>query len=144
MWALAIGASLTLSGCGKTPASPDKTYRTFHESLTDYARQGHPGYRAQAFALLTRSSQERLAAAAKAVNASLPDGATPLEPDEMLQVGHLVVDEPIESVDYEEASDGWVRVRAKVGDVTSTVMMSFEDGRWRIELFDPPPTKDDP
>jgi hypothetical protein len=133
---LCLLALVFQTGCSKK-ASPDKTYRAFHGSLAKYARIGHPAYRAQAFEMLTEDSKKRLTDLADHVNKTLPEGVPPVEPNEMLQVAHVVLDAPITSIEYDEAGDGQVEVRAIVGDVTSSVKMRLEEGKWRVVLFAP-------
>ena len=96
--ALAAVFLVTSAGCGKKQPGPDKTFKQFHATLQKYARTPSPYYREQAFAMLSKHSRDRLEAMAKEVNAKLPEGAAPLQADQMLQVRELRFSSDIDSI----------------------------------------------
>ncbi len=134
-------ATLLTTGCGNKKPTPESVYRQFHRSMTKYAREPYPGYRSQAYELLSEPSKALFKAQAEKVNASLPEGVKKLEPDQLLRVRHLTFDAPIKEVDTLEPVDD--RVELEVTYETgkdeparepSRVSMIREADGWRVDL----------
>ncbi len=134
---LCVLALLLTAGCGRKKATPEAVYRQFHRSLTKYARDRHPTYRNQAYALLSKESKDRFEARAKAVNATLPEGVAKLQASQLLRVRHLRFNSEIDKIEALEPSGDEIELDVTVADEVKRVKLVREAEGWRIVLFAP-------
>lgn len=132
---VALAVLMLAPGCSKKKATPEGVYRQFHGIMLKYARAPYPGYRDQAYALLSKDAQAVLQARADAVNEALPAGVEKMSPESMLKIRGLRQDTPIKTMEVTGRTDDLVTLKVEFEGAADTVQLVREGVSWRVALF---------
>jgi hypothetical protein len=123
---LFLAALASLAACTHH-ASPDDVFRAFTLAVLSHQPDA-------AWGMLSKDSQEAMAAETKAAAAASPKGEVPDDPKAFLFGEDVGLARPIQEIRTIDEANGVAHLSVTTSEGKHTVKMVLEEGHWKLDL----------